>query len=115
MKLKGSQRQSKIKISGQDGIRQIKKVQRIIGIVPDESNLYEDLSGYENLVFCASLYGIKKEVREKRAFELLKQFDLDNAGDRHFKAYSKGMKRKLTTNYQFCLLGHIPLTDKITS
>lgn len=85
-----------IKISGQDGIRQIKKVQRIIGIVPDESNLYEDLSGYENLVFCASLYGIKKEVREKRALELLKQFDLDNTGDRPFKAYSKGMKRKLT-------------------
>lgn len=85
-----------IKISGQDGIRQIKKVQRIIGIVPDESNLYEDLSGYENLVFCASLYGIKKEVREKRALELLKQFDLDNTGNRPFKAYSKGMKRKLT-------------------
>lgn len=85
-----------IKISGQDGIRQIKKVQRIIGIVPDESNLYEDLSGYENLIFCASLYGIKKEVREKRAKDLLKQFDLDNTGNRPFKAYSKGMKRKLT-------------------
>lgn len=54
------------------------------------------MSGYENLVFCASLYGIKKEVREKRAHELLKQFSLDNTGDRPFKAYSKGMKRKLT-------------------
>jgi ABC-2 type transport system ATP-binding protein len=85
-----------IKISGQDGIRHIKKVQRIIGIAPDESNLYEELSGYENLIFCASLYGIKKEVREKRAHELLKQFSLNNTGDRPFKAYSKGMKQKLT-------------------
>lgn len=85
-----------IRISAQDGIRHIKRVQRIIGIVPDESNLYEDLSGYENLVFCASLYGIARGVREKRALELLKQFDLDDAADRPFKAYSKGMKRKLT-------------------
>jgi ABC-2 type transport system ATP-binding protein len=85
-----------IVLSGQDGIKKIKKVQKIIGIVPDESNLYDDLSGYENLVFCASLYGIKKEERERRAIELLKQFSLDDTGKRPFKAYSKGMKRKLT-------------------
>ena len=55
----------KITIAGQDGIKDIKKVQQIIGIVPDESNLYDDMSGFENLVFCASLYGIEKTVREK--------------------------------------------------
>jgi ABC-2 type transport system ATP-binding protein len=86
----------KITIAGQDGIKDIKKVQQIIGIVPDESNLYDDMSGFENLVFCASLYGIEKTVREKRAKELLKQFTLDSAGNRPFRAYSKGMKRKLT-------------------
>jgi ABC-2 type transport system ATP-binding protein len=85
-----------ILIAGHDGIREIKKVQRIIGIVPDESNLYDDMSGYENLVFCASLYGIKKKEREERARQLLKQFSLDDTGSRPFKAYSKGMKRKLT-------------------
>jgi ABC-2 type transport system ATP-binding protein len=85
-----------IMISGQDGIKDIKKVQQIIGIVPDESNLYDDMSGFDNLVFCASLYGIKKEAREKRAKELLQQFSLDDTGSRPFKAYSKGMKRKLT-------------------
>lgn len=85
-----------ITIAGHDGIRQIKKVQRMIGIVPDESNLYDDLSGYENLVFCASLYGMKKERREQKARELLRQFSLDDTGDRPFKAFSKGMKRKLT-------------------
>lgn len=85
-----------IKISGHDGIGDIKKVQRIIGIVPDESNLYDDLSGFENLVFCASLYGIRKATREPRARELLEQFNLHDTGSRPFKAYSKGMKRKLT-------------------
>lgn len=85
-----------INISGCDGINHIKKVQQMIGIVPDESNLYEDLSGYENLVFCAALYGMKKKDREPRAKQLLEQFGLADTGKRPFKAYSKGMKRKLT-------------------
>ncbi len=85
-----------ITISGKDGIKNIKKVQQIIGIVPDESNLYDDMGGFDNLVFCASLYGMKKEAREKKAKELLNLFSLDDTGNRPFKAYSKGMKRKLT-------------------
>ena len=85
-----------ISIAGFNGIRQTKKAQSIIGIVPDESNLYDDLSGFENLAFCASLYGMKNAQRESRARELLKQFSLDDTGDRPFKAFSKGMKRKLT-------------------
>jgi len=85
-----------ITISDQNGIKNIKKVQQIIGVVPDESNLYDDMNGFDNLTFCASLYGMKREQREKRARELLKQFSLDDTGDRPFKAYSKGMKRKLT-------------------
>ena len=49
-----------ITIAGYDGIKDIKKVQQIIGIVPDESNLYDEMSGYDNLIFCASLYGNRK-------------------------------------------------------
>ncbi|KUK81338.1 MAG: Daunorubicin resistance ABC transporter ATPase subunit, partial [Mesotoga prima] len=85
-----------ISIAGEDGIREIKRVQRIIGIVPDESNLYDDLSGYENLVFCSALYGVRKAARKGRARELLELFGLADTGKRPFKAFSKGMKRKLT-------------------
>ncbi len=74
----------------------IKKAQQFIGIVPDESNLYEELTGFQNLTFCASLYGIKKAEREQRARELLEQFDLTEAENKPYKFYSKGMKRKLT-------------------
>lgn len=81
---------------GKDGIKNIKTLQRKIGIVPDESNLYDDLSGFENLEFCASLYGIRKSERVERAKILLDEFNLSDAGDRPFKKYSKGMKRKLT-------------------
>lgn len=84
------------RIKGIDCNTDIKKVQEIIGIVPDESNLYNELDGFENLCFCASLYGFKKDEREQRARRLLQKFGLENTGKRPFKAYSKGMKRKLT-------------------
>lgn len=85
-----------IMIDGIDAIKDIKKVQRIIGVIPDENNLYDEMDGFDNLCFCASLYGMGKEEREKRAMKLLEQFNLTNAGKRPFKTYSKGMKRKLT-------------------
>jgi len=83
-------------IDGLDGIKDIKKAQSMMGIVADESNLYDEMDGFENLCFCASLYGMRKEEREKRAKELLEWFGLKKAGKRPFKAYSKGMRRKLT-------------------
>jgi len=85
-----------ILIDGIDATKNAKKAQSIIGIVPDESNLYDEMDGFDNLCFCGSLYGMKKALREKRAKELLKQFDLTKVGKRPFKAYSKGMRRKLT-------------------
>ncbi len=85
-----------IVIYGIDAVKDVKKVQGIIGVVPDENNLYDEMDGFENLCFCASLYGIGKNEREKRARALLEYFDLAGAGKRPFKAYSKGMRRKLT-------------------
>ncbi len=85
-----------ISIYGIDCTKKTKAAQHLIGIVPDESNLYPELSGFENLSFCASLYGMKKPAREKKARELLEVFNLTSAADRKFGGYSKGMKRKLT-------------------
>ena len=88
--------QGTVKLKGEDYKDNVKKAQAKMGIVPDESNLWEDLSGMENLVFCGALHGMEKKQREKRAEELMEQFELKEAGRRPFKAYSKGMKRKLT-------------------
>lgn len=74
-----------IEIEGIDAVKDIKKAQGIIGIVPDENNLYDDMNGFDNLCFCASLYGMRKEEREKRAHDLLEQFDLSKAGKRLLK------------------------------
>jgi len=85
-----------MRISGLECTRKPKASQHLMGIVPDESNLYPELSGFDNLCFCASLYGMPKTERRARAKELLETFGLKEASDRKFSAYSKGMKRRLT-------------------
>jgi ABC-2 type transport system ATP-binding protein len=85
-----------IQIAGLECAKNPKAAQYLIGVVPDESNLYPELSGFDNLCFCASLYGMPKHERQTRARELLETFGLREAADRKFANYSKGMKRKLT-------------------
>lgn len=85
-----------IHIGGIDCTKNPKAAQHLVGVVPDESNLYPELSGFDNLCFCAALYGVRKGERQARARGILEAFGLSEAADRKFAAYSKGMKRKLT-------------------
>ena len=85
-----------IRIGGIDCTGRPRAAQHLIGVVPDESNLYPELTGFENLCFCAALYGLGKAERQARAKKLLDNFGLAQASNRKFGGYSKGMKRKLT-------------------
>jgi ABC-2 type transport system ATP-binding protein len=85
-----------IRFFDRDVTANIKKAQHQMGVVPDESNLWPELTGFENLCFCAALYGMVRREREARARDLLAAFGLDAAADRRFGGYSKGMQRKLT-------------------
>ncbi len=85
-----------IRVAGIDCSRNTKAAQHLMGIVPDESNLYPELTGFENLCFCGALYGMNRGGRAERARELFDRFDLVQAAGRKFGGYSKGMKRKLT-------------------
>ncbi|MHB8955413.1 MAG: ABC transporter ATP-binding protein [Pirellulaceae bacterium] len=86
----------RIRYLGRDVSHDVKSAQHLMGIVPDESNLYPELDGFQNLCFCAALYGMRRAARERRAAELLEQFGLADVRNRKFGAYSRGMKRKLT-------------------
>jgi ABC-2 type transport system ATP-binding protein len=85
-----------VRIGGTDCSKNPKAAQHLLGVVPDESNLYPELTGFENLSFCGALYGMAKRDREPRARELLDRFGLADAAGRKFATYSKGMKRRLT-------------------
>lgn len=86
----------RIRVAGIDCSKNPKAAQRLMGVVPDESNLYPELTGFDNLCFCGALYGMRKHAREARARDLLSRFGLADAAGRKFGGYSKGMKRKLT-------------------
>ncbi len=80
---------------GEETTGRMKRAQHLLGVVADESNLYPELTGLENLCFCGALYGMRKRPREERARELLHLFGLQEAAGRRFAGYSKGMKRRL--------------------
>lgn len=85
-----------ISIGGVDCSKNPRAAQHLIGVVPDESNLYPEMTGLDNLAFCGALYGLTKADRLARAKRLLDEFGLSEAAGRLFGGYSKGMKRRLT-------------------
>lgn len=85
-----------IRISNIDCSSNARAAQHLMGVVADESNLYPELTGMENLCFCGSLYGMGRGERRRRAGELLETVGLAGVAGRKFAGYSKGMKRKLT-------------------
>ncbi len=84
------------KICGYDITRHSKRVKRLIGVVPDISNLYSELTCYQNLLFSAKMYGVKGSIARRNVEEVLAFFGLEKYRDTKFKALSKGLKRRLT-------------------
>jgi len=82
-------------IQGKDIRTQIVEIKKIIGIVTESSNLYDELSVFDNLRFVGQLYGVSHIRLEKRITELLKRFDLESKRKAKFFTLSKGMKRKI--------------------
>ena len=69
------------------------EVKRRIGVLPEEFNLYERLTGAELLDFTAALHGLPRELAAERRAELLELLDLDDAAGRIIIDYSRGMKK----------------------
>ncbi|MGB7788185.1 ATP-binding cassette domain-containing protein [Methanoregula sp.] len=84
------------RIFGKDIVRETIAARKQIGIVHETSNIYTDLTAWQNLMFTAELYHVGKAEREKRGTELLELFGLSERRDDHTKGFSKGMKRRLT-------------------
>lgn len=75
---------------------EISQAKRYVGVVPDVSNLYDELSAQDNLLFMARLYGVPRDEQKSRIDELLKSFGLYERKDDRFATFSRGMKRALT-------------------
>ena len=83
-------------VLGLDLARDLPRIKKRIGVVPEPSNLYAELSAQDNLLFCMQLYGVPRAERLPRAHELLAQFRLAEKRDTPFAKLSRGMRRALT-------------------
>ena len=88
--------EGRIIIHGHDLARNPYPVKRRMGLVPEESNVYTELTAWDNLMFTASLYRVPRAKRAERARGLLETFGLWEKRDVKVENFSKGMRRRLS-------------------
>lgn len=83
------------RVAGFDVITESAMVRRSIMVTGQRVSLDDVLTGFENLVMFGRLHGLGRSAARKRAGELLREFDLEDAGDRRVGTYSEGMRRRV--------------------
>ena len=83
------------RVAGLDVVADAAKLRQRIGLAGQYAAVDENLTGRENLTMVGRLYGEKRATANARADELLREFDLVDAGGRPTKTYSGGMRRRL--------------------
>jgi len=101
-------------VCGYDISKQPSEVRDCIGVVPQEYTADEDLTGLENILLCADLYGIPREISQKRAQELLELVELAKFKDKQVATYSGGMRRRLELACGLINRPHIFFLDEPT-
>lgn len=86
----------KASVLGFDLGKDVTRLKKHIGVAPETSNLYDELTAFDNLVFAMQLYGVPRAERKPRAEALLERFRLSEKRDAPFAKLSRGMKRALT-------------------
>jgi len=95
----------RIQILDRDFASEPLEVKRRIGVIPEDLNLFERLTGAEMLAFTGRMYGLEKDEIASRAAELLELMELANEPRKLIVEYSHGMKKKLSLA---CALIHRP-------
>jgi ABC-2 type transport system ATP-binding protein len=84
-----------VKVLGMQMPEQSLEIRKVIGLVPDDSLLFDYLNGAEYLNFIGRLYRLGREVAAERARELLELFELDDRPKKLIGEYSKGMRKRI--------------------
>lgn len=84
-----------VKIMGKDIQENPIEAKKDIGLIPEQPQIYEKLTGIEFLRFMGNLFGIDRNEIEEKIKELLKLFDLAGRGEELIQSYSHGMKQKM--------------------
>lgn len=84
-----------VSVLGLDPRKQSSAVRRKLGVVPQETALYEELSARRNLAFHADLFGMRGARRRQRIEQMLELAQLGDRANSRVETFSGGMKRRL--------------------
>lgn len=83
-------------VLGMDPACDCETLHRQIGVVTEHAQMYDHLSGLENLIFYGTLFGMNRTDCHRRAERLLARLDLTDAQQRKLSSYSTGMRQRLS-------------------
>jgi ABC-2 type transport system ATP-binding protein len=90
-----AQTSGEIRIMGLNVRSNARQVHRMLGFVPQETALYEELSAWRNMDFHADLFGVPRAQKKQRIISLLEMVRLLDRKDSLVRTFSGGMKRRL--------------------
>ena len=84
-----------VRVLGADPLRDPLTVKRQVGYLPENVGFYEDLTGFQNLLYTARLNGIPEAEARAHVESLLRLVGLEHAAHRRVREYSRGMRQRL--------------------
>lgn len=87
--------QGDIEVSGIDVVKNSLESKKRISYVPDNPDLYENMTGYQYLNFMADVFEIGEDLRKERIQELARKFEIEDDLNDYLKGFSHGMKQKV--------------------
>lgn len=84
-----------VRVAGCDMTRDPVAARAHIGVVPEEANVYADLTVWQNVMLMAELHGVPRRIRESRADELLSMFAMSDRKQQKGRQLSKGLRQRL--------------------
>ncbi|MCK4567202.1 MAG: ATP-binding cassette domain-containing protein [Candidatus Thorarchaeota archaeon] len=103
-----------VRVSGMEVSENLDSIRKLIGFMPQETALYEDLTAYESLEYHAELYGVPKEEVQDRIAKMLELAGLTHRKDDLVKTYSGGMKRRLALVRSFLHDSELLILDEMS-
>lgn len=103
------------RVLGYDVVRQADAVRSRMSLTGQFASADEDLTGQENLVMLARLWGFSRMQARSRAEELLHAFHLEDAARRQVKNYSGGMRRRLDIAASIIITPELLFLDEPTA
>ena len=84
-----------VRVMGYDVRHQTRQVRRLLGSIPQETALYEELTAWDNMDFHADLFGVPRHEKKERIDKLLELVQLLDRKASRVSTFSGGMKRRL--------------------